>query len=76
MDSSFWIPVSFGQPEINNVNYTSLISFSNHKIISFNVSVNETLSVNGLKSIYYLQAYLKDGTQTEFFFMRLKEVIK
>lgn len=73
--SSFWIPISFSQSKINNVDNPSFIAFSYHKIIGLNVSMDEAFPMYSLEPIYYLETNLKDSTQAKFLLMSLEYII-
>lgn len=66
MGSSLRINVSFCQPKVNKIDCGSFFIFANHKIICFDITMDEAFTVYGLKPINDLNSNMKNSTKSEF----------
>jgi hypothetical protein len=63
MCSSFTIPVSFGESEINDVDNACFFTTSVHKIVCFDISMHKTFTMDLLQTGYQLDSDTKDTTE-------------
>ena len=76
MLSSLWVPVSFAQTKVNDVNDVTLSLNSNQEIIRLYVSVQKTSRVEILDSSYHLVRDHEHCFQTEFTTAVIKQVLE
>lgn len=70
------VPVSFRQSEVNYVDYSSFVAFADHKIISLDVSMDETLAMDGLQPAEDLKSNLQDGANAEVAIEALENILE
>lgn len=67
MFPGFNVFVPFCQTKIYHVNSFDLVPLANHEIVCFDVTMDETFTVNLLQPGYYLQANIDGCGQGKFF---------
>jgi hypothetical protein len=66
MFSGFVVFVPFGEPKINDVDSFDFVSFADHKIIGFDVSVYESFAMDLLQAGDDLDSDVDGGGKGEF----------
>ena len=74
MLASFYVFIPFGETEVDYVDNFSFFLFTNHKIISFDISMNESFSMNLLKPGNNLYPDIESCCKVEIFSALLKKV--
>lgn len=76
MRAGFGISVTLCKSKIDNEDNIFFIAFANHKIISFDVSVNKALAMNGFEPVNNLYSDLEDSTDGEPSLIGLKQILE
>ena len=72
----FWVAISLGEAEIDNVNNVLLFAMTDEEVIRFHISVNEVIIVQELESLDHLVRYHERRLDCEFALAEVKRVLQ
>ena len=72
----FWVPKSFGEPKVDNINVMLLFADADQKVVRFDVSVQKVTRVDELVPLQHLVGEHQDCLEGEFTFTVVEQVLQ